>query len=417
MRLLVFGHWSDTGFGVVTEALGRRFVQAGVDVRIMAGNLRGEPVNGPLGGRVWGLDMLGQHFQFVPAQAIAGTLWPRLDPTDEWKPDAVLVIADMSGLLNYIGDDGAIKPWQETRVLHYCPIEGDNLPVMWRDVWNKIAEPVAMANYGAQVIGELMERPIPMIYHGVDTDVFRPAKPLEAMSYKGHRVINSESAKAAFGLDPSRKIVFRSDRFVPRKFYDRFITAMAEVVRLRDDVDILIHCRAIDEGGDLSQEIARLPAEISKRFFNSNAHNTYRGLTRPDLAVLMNAADVYVSTTSGEGFGLNLAESLACEVPVVCTGWAGEKEVVAKGGFLVPPLHDSYGEPVRYHSKFGMDWVVPDPKAFVKPVLDLLDRPSRRRELGREGRAHVIRNFSWDAAAASFIDLLLEEPDADRLAS
>jgi glycosyltransferase involved in cell wall biosynthesis len=132
----------------------------------------------------------------------------------------------------------------------------------------------------------------------------------------------------------------------------------------------------------------------------------------------MNAADIYVSTTGGEGFGLNLAESMACEVPVVVTDWAADKEVVGNGGILIPPLHDSYGDPVRYHSRYGMDWAVPDPKGFVEPVLELIKRPARRRSLGAVGRLHVRRSFSWDNAASDFLTLFAEgTPNVDRLAS
>jgi glycosyltransferase involved in cell wall biosynthesis len=131
------------------------------------------------------------------------------------------------------------------------------------------------------------------------------------------------------------------------------------------------------------------------------------------MVALMNAADLYVSTTGGEGFGLNLAESLACEVPVVVTDWAADAEVVGPGGILVPPLTDSYGEPVRFHSTYGMDWAVPDPRGFVEPVLNLLAKPSKRRELGALGRSHVAR-FSWDTAAAEFLTLLEDRHELAR---
>ena len=167
---------------------------------------------------------------------------------------------------------------------------------------------------------------------------------------------------------------------------------------------------------DLIQELLRIPDDLRDRFKSTNAHDTFQGYSTAELVVLLNAADLYVSTTGGEGFGLNLAEALACEVPVVCSDWAAESEVIGDGGVMIRPLTDTYGEPVRYHSNYGMDWAVPDPKAFVGPVLDLLDRPSRRRALGEAGRAHVMRSFSWDEAAASFLTLF-EEPNADRLAS
>jgi len=120
---------------------------------------------------------------------------------------------------------------------------------------------------------------------------------------------------------------------------------------------------------------------------------------------LINAADVYVSTTSGEGFGLTLAESMACGVPVVVTDWAAEAEVVGPGGVLIPPLFDAYGTAVRYHSTYGMDWGYPDARAFTQPVTDLLAKPHRRKALGEAGRQHVKRSFNWDDAADQFTAL------------
>jgi glycosyltransferase involved in cell wall biosynthesis len=413
VRLLLFGHHSHTGFGVVTEALGARFLAAGHDVRVMAMNHRGQPVKGPLEGRVWPTTVLGQYVQDPCGAAITGALWRTLDKSDDWKPDAVLVIADMSGLLGYM--QGGVPPWQSVPVYHYCPIEGDNLVPMWRQVWQIVA-PVAMSRYGQRVISEHIGRAVPMIYHGVDTDTFRPASVADPLRVDGKRISTREAAKLHFGLDPKRNLILRSDRLVERKFYDRFVTAMAEVVRQSPDTDVLIHCAPIDGQLDLYQEIHRLPEDLRDRFKSTNAHDTFQGLSTDELVVLLNAADLYVSTTGGEGFGLNLAESLACETPVVVSGWAAETEVVAEGGVLIPPLTDRYGETVRYHASYGMDWAVPDGRAFVEPVLGLLNRSSRRRALGAAGREHVVRSFSWDTAASQFL-ALFEEPNVDRIAS
>lgn len=415
MKILVLGHHSHTGFGVVTEAITSRFVAAGHDPRVLALNHRGEPVKGPLAGRVWPLATLGQYFGGnIPAAGMDGSLWRQLDGEDDWKPDVVLVVADVSGLLAYIGDLKPDSPWMKVPVFHYCPIEGDNVSLGWGDVW-KLFQPVAMSMYGAKVIGTLIGRPVPMLYHGVDTDTFRPASLSDPIRWEGKRLSNKAACKAAFGLNPSRNLIFRSDRLVERKFYDRFITAMIPILDASPKTDVLIHCRPLDGVLNLYEELARVPERLKDRFKVSNAHDSFRGLPTEGLVALINAADVYVSTTGGEGFGLNLAEALACEVPVVVTDWAAEREVVGPGGIVVPPLTDTYGEPVRYHSHYGMDWAVPDPRGFTAPVLGLLERPARRRAMGVAGRAHVKRSFSWDACASDFLSLF-EEPHVDRIA-
>lgn len=405
MRLLIFGHHSHTGFGVVTEELGGRFVEAGVDVRVIAVNHRGEPVRGPLAGRVWPASIAGVGYGGnISHEAIDGRLWPQLDPTDEWRPDVVLAVSDVSGLLDHAGRAGLTGAWQTTPVFHYCPIEGDNLSVGWRGIWN-VVRPVAMSDYGQRVIGEHIGRPVPRIYHGVDTETFRPVDVNHPIVYNGKALRSKEACKAAFGLDPGRKVILRTDRNVERKFYPALFAAMPAIFDADPTVDLVLHCRPLDEGGSLFEDFARLPEPHRERVKVTGMHDTWRGLPREGLVALMNAADLYLTTTSGEGFGLTLAESLAVEVPVVTNGWAAEVEVVGPGGVVVQPLIDRYGEPVRYRSRYGMDWGVPDPRAIAEATIRLLAKPALRRDLGRAGRAHVVRSFNWDTAAAEFLTL------------
>jgi glycosyltransferase involved in cell wall biosynthesis len=409
VKLLILGTWSHGGFGKVTHELGTRFLAMGVDLRILAVDHRGEPITGPLAGRVWPASMLGGSHGKRTDSAMDGTFWAKLDPADDWKPDAVLAIEDMSGLMARMNLDVQFNPiWTTIPVYHYCPIEGDNLAPFWAKMWDFV-RPVAMSDYGAREIAKLVGHPVPRIFHGVDSDTFRPASIRDPILWDGKRLGTKEACKTAFGLDPRRKLIVRSDALVARKFYDRLITALVPILSTDPDVDVLLHTTAARDQIDLTQELLRMPLELHDRVKISGLHDTWTGLPTEGVVALLNAADVYVSTTGGEGFGLNLAEALACEVPVVVTAWAADAEVVGPGGILVPPLTDSYGEPVRFHSTFGMDWAVPDPRGFVEPVLSLLSKPSRRRSLGEAGRRHVAR-FSWDTAVRDFLTLL-EEPD------
>jgi glycosyltransferase involved in cell wall biosynthesis len=407
VRLLVFGHLSDTGFGRVTQELAERFVAAGVDVRVIAVNHRGEPVNGLLSGRVWPAAIMGRPFgDNISSAAISGQFWPKFGG-GQWQPDLVLVISDVSGLISHMGAPLSQLPaWQSVPVYHYCPIEGDNLSVGWRTLWANNIYPVAMSDYGARVIGEHIGRPVPRIYHGVDSETFRPVAMNHPLVVEGKTLRTKDDCKRAWGIDPTRKLIIRTDRNVVRKFYHRMFEALPAILTRVPDADVLLHCSPMDnEGMNLWEEIARLPAEFHTRIRFTNKHDTWRGLSQDALVALINAADVYMSTTGGEGFGLSLAEALACEVPVVVTDWAADAEVAGPGAILVPPLTDNRGTPVRYHSNYGMDWAYPDAVGFVEPVVDLLTHPHKARGLGKLGRMHVRSSFSWDTAAVEFLDL------------
>lgn len=411
MKLLIWGHWSHTGFGIVTEALSTRFLAMGLDVRVLALNLRGEHVKGPMAGRVYPLDFIEAKFDKPWRLAVDGTLWQALDDQDDWKPDAILVVADVSGLRGYVHDDFAA--WSGLPVYHYCPIEGDQLPPLWRGVWAHV-RPVTMSHYGRRLVSEFLEQPVPMVYHGVDTETFYPVSPGKPIRALGNTLRTADDCKAMFGVPEGFRVLFRADRNVIRKNYDALLRAFVPIAQARPNTWLVLHCQAIDrDGQDLRQEITKLPEDVRELVKFTNAHDTYRGLPAEGLNALYNAADVYVSTTGGEGFGLTLAESLAAGTPVVSNGYAAEVEVIGDGGIIIPPLTDKYGELITtFNPVFGMAWSVPDVRAFAEPIIGLLDHPKRAEALGAAGRIHVKRSFSWDVAAAQFLDIFSEPLEA-----
>lgn len=60
---------------------------------------------------------------------------------------------------------------------------------------------------------------------------------------------------------------------------------------------------------------------------------------RNDISKLMSAADLFVLSSKYEGFGLVVAEAMACECLVVVTDCGGVAEVLNNSDFLVPPCN------------------------------------------------------------------------------
>jgi glycosyltransferase involved in cell wall biosynthesis len=77
-----------------------------------------------------------------------------------------------------------------------------------------------------------------------------------------------------------------------------------------------------------------------------------------------------------EGFGLTLAEALACETPVVAFEAGSVAEVMGPGGILVPPRNSA---------------------ALADAISTLLQNPEQRRGLGKIGREHVVNAFGVEA--------------------
>lgn len=83
----------------------------------------------------------------------------------------------------------------------------------------------------------------------------------------------------------------------------------------------------------VGEELDKLKATVAKHGLTEYVF--FLGM-RKDVHDWMSAADVFVLSSAWEGFGLVVAEAMACERIVVATDCGGVKEVVGDTGILVP---------------------------------------------------------------------------------
>lgn len=403
MRLLWFGDLAPTGFGTVTADTGREMVKLGVDIRFVSQNDIGE-LEEPFVSRTldlaffrYGNEGVEGISDFVP-RLLAGRA-PEMklangEPWGEWKPDAAFLLGDFYGMREMVHEFG-LDAFRQVPTFHYAPIEGHNLPPKWNEIWSVIT-PIAMTEFGRIEIEKVTGSRPPLVYHGVDAEAFHPVSPSTPIRVSDDDkalVLTSKAAcKYFFFSDPTLTVVLRTDRFMPRKGYDSLIRAMAPVMRQRSSLILALHCRERDYGGYMPDIISKYP-DIAPRIFNPQ----FGFVSREILVAMYNAADLYAST-SAEGFGLTIAEAIACGTPAVGIDYSAVPEVIGPAGQTVP-----VGRVLD--NEYGHHWALPDEEAFGERVSYLIDHPNRRLELGRLGPRHVAKNFRWDVAAQRFLDI------------
>ena len=431
MNLLVISDLAATGFGRVGRELATRLLAMGWDVRVIGINWRG--VDGelnavigqgtiteqavrieatldrmkadPLIDRIMPAGAAGDGMGHnLTAPALGGTLWAG------WKPDAAVMVADPRAMwLRLLADDGSIGR-ATIPILNYVPIEGGGLPRDFTRIWDHVT-PVAMSAFGQAQLETLLGRPVALAHHGV-SDAFRPLSPGDPGTFRGKAVTSVDGAKEAIGY-PGRTIILRTDRYVLRKNYPAWFRVLAPVLAKHPEAIALAHTVPIDDigWGNIWQLISRQPGAqaigISRtgdaiwehpQFRLTGWHDSFTGLADDELRVLYCAADLVVSPTMAEGFGLTLAEALGCGVPVIATDYSAVSEVVGPGGVLIPVDR-------LFTNPYAHEWALVDEPAMTAATEALITRPARRRDLGAAGRRHV-GQFTWAAAAAIFDGLL-----------
>ena len=98
---------------------------------------------------------------------------------------------------------------------------------------------------------------------------------------------------------------------------------------------------------------------------------------RSDIPNMLSKWDIYLQPSLWEGLCITVVEAMASGLPIVATNVGGIPESVVDGynGFLVPPR---------------------DPEALAAKILELIDKPDLRIQMGKRSRKIAEGKYSWD---------------------
>jgi len=213
---------------------------------------------------------------------------------------------------------------------------------------------------------------IVVISNGIDTEYFSP------------QLEKGADLKQTWGVSHDTPLIGRVGRLDPMKDYPTFLKAAAILTGRRPDVRFVI------VGGGPDQMLKDLKALSGS--LGLGEYVLWLG-PREDLPAIYSACAFASSSSFGEGFPNVVAESLACEVPCVATDVGDSARVVGPGGIIVP---------------------AENPAALAKAWEQILSLPQeKRRQMGQEGRKHIVRNFSTqkmvNATEKVFLDAVGEQ--------
>lgn len=212
---------------------------------------------------------------------------------------------------------------------------------------------VSKCEYDA-VVNNLSVRCPKLVYHGIDTDLYRPLNSLESTS--------DVCAEAPVLLC----ISWMEKNNIERKCIREVVQAL-EILHSRGiDAKLLLIGRP---GPGYEEFLAFVSTMKCAKNIEFKGH-----VTEAEKISLLRGATIYVSPTLYEGFGIAIAESMSTGCPVITSANGAVPEVVGRCGLLVDPL---------------------DPSSIAKAVEYLLMNPENRRRLGALGRRRIISRFSY----------------------
>ncbi len=241
----------------------------------------------------------------------------------------------------------------------------------------KMADLVVTVSYAMQ--DELIRQGFPaeniqVCYNGVDPDKYSPER------------IDEEAAKTLrqrYGIEDNDLMALFIGRLVWVKGVDKLIRAMPHVLEKVPNIKLVI--LGLGEMGEYLEKLVRslrLQDVVKFRF---------EFVPEEERIVHYASCDVAVYPSLYEPFGIVALEAMSMEKPVVvgAAGVSGMREVV------VPSGPDQCGFHINPNDPADIAW------GIVNAVQD----PHKKAQLGKNGRKRVLQKFSWDSAAERTIQV------------
>lgn len=203
---------------------------------------------------------------------------------------------------------------------------------------------------------------LPILYPPIDTARFYPDGFI------------AEEYRKEFKIKPGDRVVGIVGNISPVKGYEYFFSAANLVKQASPQVKFLVVGKVLETQKEYWQ---RLQNQITDLHLDDDVIMAGH---RTDIHEILNAMDVFVSSSILDAAPIVILEAMACAKPVVGTRVGGIPELVADGetGTIVPPR---------------------DPAAMADAIVHLLNNPEKLHSMGVTGQERVAEHFDLSICA------------------
>lgn len=384
---------AQTGYGRITRDAGYRLIDAGVNITFIG--TFGDVV-------IWG----GVHDQVTPGGNKAHILAltdPRSaasvinDYAKVFGFQAIIGFMDCFGL-EYLND-------VKMPVIGYIPIDGPFTEKM-RDYLRNYYKVIAYSLFGYQELQKWYPpSKIGYIPHGVDTDVFRP------LNNDEHDEAREWLSSVNILAPPVPKDAFLAmdmgANYGPRKCLPLLMRTWARFVERHKDnpPHLLIHTNPYAPGQGYDLVAHRINLKMEEYIHFPKRDPILHPAKDEDLSKILGASDVFIHNAVAEGFGLPLAEAMACGTPPIGPENSAQTEVIEGNGWLVRSvdLEDYVEFPVYVPTL--QQYPIPSQRSLLEKLEEAYNSPDLREEYGKLSREHVVRNYDWSVVIPKWLRL------------
>lgn len=329
------------------------------------------------------------------------------------KPDFVIPFGDPRFFGYLFQMDDEIR--QYSKLIFYHTWDNDPFPKFNLPFYNSCDALVMISNFSYNLIKNNVQTPTYLAQHGFDPTEFFPLISSEIDKER-------ENLKKLVNLPNMDFIIFWNNRNISRKRPGDVMMIFKEFHKTHPNSVLFMNTDAMDmEGIDILQFQKDLNFEGAPVIFNFNKIDSSK------LNLFYNVADITLTITHSEGFGLCVGESLCAGTPVIATRTGGmteqmsyiehheaqsdgvracesyDEEIVF-GELIKPAVRNLFGVP-------GASYIYQDYVSHEQ-VLNALETAYLNKDIlknkGKKGREFIIQNFHTDKVIQNWDNIITD---------
>ena len=330
----------------------------------------------------YGRSLRGENY-FIHSYEDAKSL---LYAIENIKPDYIVWFGDI-----IIMNDILKVDLKNTKFIPYSPCDGNQILYGSKSIFDKAYKIIATSKHTKKVLKEFGYDST-VLYHGVDTNIFKPKE----IDKKSFGIENDKFIFSHWGVNSGRKMIWR------------LIQCFYEFSKDKDDVILLI--RTIPETPEYNLvEFTkfRFPELFEKKKLFFSLPNMFNPVPEEFMANFYNISDVYISASSGEGFGVPYIESMACKKPIIAPNHSSTPELITDiidgiGPRGIATKIDTFATDMKYFIDKGICSI----EDTVKAMNILYEDKKKRDEFGENGLKFIKKFCNWDELSKKLLEIL-----------